>query len=92
MVTSQVVFAVGAVVVLSIGSVAWATERRYLGGWILGFGFVLATLWAVLGVMYPERAGMEAQTYLLFGTMAGSFAIYFMHTAFYTRPARRGRR
>ncbi len=90
MVSSQFILAVGAVVVLSIGSVTWATERRYVGGWILGFGFILATFWAILGMLYPELAGMDAQTYLLFATMAGSFAIYFMHTAFYSRPARRG--
>ena len=91
MVTSQVVLALGAILVLSAGTVAWAREQRYTGSWLLGFGFGLATLWAVLGMTAPAgTADMDSETYMLFGTMAGVFAIYFIHTAFHTRPARRG--
>lgn len=88
MVTSQSVFAVGAVLILSVGTLARARGRHVTGNWLLGIGFAVTTLWAVLGAAYPQatRGGIDTRSYVLFATMAGSFSIYFVHTALHVRP------
>ncbi|MFB6094965.1 MAG: hypothetical protein ABEJ71_00740 [Halodesulfurarchaeum sp.] len=88
MVTTQVVLAVGSTLLLIAGTVAWEREKRFVAYWLFAAGFAIATAWALVGMALPPaaRRGMGPDTYLLFATMAGAAAVYFLVTVRGLRP------